>query len=287
VVGINQKSDRERGQGDPGPLLLGQVLHRPGVRVLRAEERDGVGKNDPNNEFIGDQSLTSHFLMSAEALFVALKKNFTDEDISREVHGFVELFSCLSDPPIKTAQGLWAELFLIERSSDPKKLMTAWHSTPEDKFDFNANKERIEVKSTGKDKRFHHFSLGQLDPPKDTQTIVASLFAKRSAGGKSIEHLILSIQPNLMDDIEMMRKLFLITNKTLGDSISDSLVITFDYEAAKESLAFYEVKNIPRIMNEAIPIEVSDVSFDVDLGMVEKFDRQDNEDQNGLIDAAF
>ncbi len=235
-------------------------------------------------KFIGDNELLiNHFLRSVQVLTSSLGDVYTNEQIKKEVYKFVELFTSLSEPPTRTAQGLWAELFVIERSSDPRKLVAAWHTGPEDKFDFNAGDERIEVKSTSKDVRSHKFSIGQLNSPEGTHAVIASLFTRRSAGGISIERLILDIQPSLAGDAEMLRNFFFVINKTLGNSISESLNISFDYEVAKESLAFYEVKNIPRIMNEHIPAEVSDVFFEVNLSAVKKLGHKDIEDKTGLI----
>src|SRR3989344_596126 len=131
-------------------------------------------------KFIGENELlVNHFLRSAEVLTSSLGNRYTNEQIKREIYKFVELFTSLSEPPIKTAQGLWAELFVIERSSNSRKLVAAWHATPDDKFAFNAGNERVEVKSTSKDKRSHRFSIIQLNPPEGTRVMIASLFARR------------------------------------------------------------------------------------------------------------
>src|SRR5690606_26363819 len=37
------------------------------------------------------------------------------------------------EPPRKSIQGLWSELFLIEQSNFPEKVLSGWHSIPEEK----------------------------------------------------------------------------------------------------------------------------------------------------------
>ena len=143
------------------------------------------------------------------------------------------------------------------------------------------------MKSTGKDQRSHNFSLEQLNPPDTAKTVVASLFAKRSGGGKSIEDLISKIQPKLNGDAGLLRNFFLVINQTLGSSIADALSVAFDYEVAKESLAFYLAKDIPKISKENVPIGVSRVSFEANLEMVKKIEVDDLDDKSGLIASAL
>ena len=85
----------------------------------------------------------------------------------------------MTDSPTNTVNGLWSELFLIENSTNPKELINYWHNLPEEKFDFNAGKERIEVKSSSSFERKHIFSAEQLNPPSDTQVLIASVFLKQ------------------------------------------------------------------------------------------------------------
>ena len=91
------------------------------------------------------------------------------------VDKFIELFKAIKEPPKKSIQGLWSELFLIEQSANPEKIISAWHSIPEEKFDFSFDKLRIEVKSSVTESRTHHFSLAQLNPVDNTEIIIASI----------------------------------------------------------------------------------------------------------------
>ena len=65
-------------------------------------------------------------------------------------------------PPRKTIQGLWAELFIIERANNPEYLIQSWHSSSEDKFDFNDGQDKIEVKAQQMSVVFIDFPLNNL-----------------------------------------------------------------------------------------------------------------------------
>ncbi len=74
----------------------------------------------------------------------------SQKSFHKEIDKIIDLFKSLSSIPKKTIQGLWAELLVIERANSPEILIKAWHASPEDKFDFNDGKDKIEVKSTQK-----------------------------------------------------------------------------------------------------------------------------------------
>ncbi len=51
----------------------------------------------------------------------------------------------------------------------------------------------------------------------------------------------------------------------MGNSVSKSFEMYFDYQLAMDSLEFYESENIAKIDFESIPIKVTNVRFDSDL----------------------
>jgi hypothetical protein len=87
----------------------------------------------------------------------------SENNLYREIRKVIDLFSSISKTPVKSIQGLWAELLVIEKSSDPEYLINAWHNSPSDKYDFNDSIDKLEVKSTTKSKRIHRFSIEQLN----------------------------------------------------------------------------------------------------------------------------
>ena len=105
------------------------------------------------------------FLRSLHPVIMSLPAVPSREHVSSAVETLVDLFRQISQPPRKTVLGLWAELLIISRSSDPGKLVSCWHSQPEDRFDFASGVDRLEVKAAAGRLKIHHFSLEQLRPP--------------------------------------------------------------------------------------------------------------------------
>lgn len=210
------------------------------------------------------ESLQHYFLGIAETLIKSLSAKPTQQEVFQTFKNFVEIFRTLSDTPTKTLQGLWSELFLIDTAKDPTTLLNYWHCIPQEKFDFNADTEKLEVKSSSTLERIHTFASEQLNPATDKQVLIASLFAKQTSHGQSISQLATSIQQKVADN-DLTEKLFTIISKTLGNTVEQSIKIKFDFELAKNSLRFYKHQDIHKIEKVNIPNRVSEVRYKSDL----------------------
>lgn len=209
-------------------------------------------------------ALFSHFLKILSPMIAALGPTPTRAAVRSAISGLVELFQALAAPAKKTIQGVWAELLLIRLASDPHAMAAAWHRDPLERFDFSAGRQRIEVKSSSLRRRAHHFSLAQLTPPQGTQVLVASLFVERSGGGASVQSLFESVRELLASSAELTAHLDATFYRSLGSGWEEAMSEAFDWELAKESLAFFDTDRIPTV---AIPIppSVSEVRFCSDL----------------------
>lgn len=205
------------------------------------------------------------FLNTCQILIKALDQNPTNKKIKQIVDKFIELFKAIKEPPKKSIQGLWSELFLIEQSKYPEKIILGWHSIPEEKFDFSFDKLRIEVKSSSTESRIHHFNLSQLSPINNTEIIIASILVNTSVSGLSIINLMKNINNKLEYFPKQKEKLNLLVYSTLGTDIEKVNNIKFDYDLAKESLQFYKSEDIPKIEGTNIPKEISNVRFTSNL----------------------
>jgi hypothetical protein len=214
-----------------------------------------------------DKELQEYFLQISENLIRSLQGKISHREVINTLNKYIEIFRALTDSPTNTAQGLWAELLLIESSNDPKTLLSYWHNFPDEKFDFNAGKEKIEVKSTSGSERIHEFSSEQLNPPLDTQVLVASLFTRQNNSGKSIQELMKDISSKIKND-HLVEKMNTVVSRTLGNSLEQSIKIRFDYEASKSSLRFYKHQDISKVENVYIPAEVSGVRYKSDLSLI-------------------
>jgi hypothetical protein len=201
------------------------------------------------------------FLNTCQVLIKTLGQNPTNKKIKYTVGKFIELFKAIKEPPRKSIQGLWGELFLVEQSCSPENLIAGWHSIPEEKFDFSFGRLRLEVKSFATETRAHHFSVGQLNTINDIEIVIASILVRVNAGGNSLIDLLRRISNRLNDFPKQKEKLHLLVYSTLGVDIDKVNQIKFDYELAKESIRYYNSADIPKIENINTPNEVSNVKF--------------------------
>lgn len=230
-----------------------------------------------------DENLQKYFLGIAETLIKSLSQKPTSTEVYKLFKNFVEIFRALSDVPSKTIQGLWAELFIIDYSRNSSLLLDYWHNIPEERYDFNAGMEKIEVKSNSKLERIHIFTSEQLNP-QTGQVLVASIFTKQISKGKSINDLTQSILSKI-NSSELEEKLFSIIAKTLGNSLEQGINIKFDYELAKNSLKYYKHQDIEKIEKIYIPSKVSEVKFKSDLTELSPISKEEVKEFNiGLFE---
>lgn len=232
-----------------------------------------------------DRNLQEYFLRISESLVKTVGQNPTQQQVIDSLKKFVEVFKTLTDSPTNTVNGLWAELFLIENSTNPKELINYWHNIPEEKFDFNAGTERIEVKSSSNFERKHIFSAEQLNPPSDTQVLIASVFLKQHNSGNSIQYLIDRISEKIDYDFDTVEKLNTIVFRTLGSSLEHSIGVKFDYDIAQQSLRFYRHQDIDKIEEVHIPNNVSEVKYKSDLTSIKAIELNKLKERKGLFNA--
>jgi hypothetical protein len=211
-----------------------------------------------------EETMQNYFLGIATSLLNSLSKKPTQKEVFETFKNFIEIFRSLTETPTKTIQGLWAELILIEQSKNIETLINFWHNIPVEKFDFNADCEKIEVKSSSNLERVHIFTAEQLNPTNDNQVIIASIFTKQVSSGLNILDLIDKIVERITED-ELKEKIFRIVSKTLGNTFEQTTKIKYDYELAKKSLRFYRHQDISKVERINIPERVSEVKFKSDL----------------------
>lgn len=189
----------------------------------------------------------------------------TTEEVVDTFYGLSKIFSALGKSPVKSIQGLWAELLIIDLCNETSKALKHWHNSTTGTFDFDSGNVKIEIKSTSKNNREHVFNHMQLIPESDTFIAICSLFVQKSEAGISIEQLIESISRKIESELQLVDKLNRIVVETLGECLEEGLRSTFDKDVAQSSIRFYDVNIIPKIPLDVIPPEVSDVVFTSDL----------------------
>jgi hypothetical protein len=86
--------------------------------------------------------------------------------------------------------------------------------------------------------------------------------------GTTIENLQEMIFKSIPNRIDLQNTLINIISKTLGSNLLNAQNEQFNYELAKQSIAFYDGKDIPTINSNDIPPEVTDLHFKIDLSKV-------------------
>jgi len=218
-----------------------------------------------------EERLQNYFLGIAISLLNLLSKKPTQKEVFEIFKNFIEIFRSLTETPTKTIQGLWSELILIEQSKNPETLINYWHNIPEEKFDFNADIQKIEVKSSSNLERVHIFTAEQLNPSNESQVIIASIFTKQVSNGLNILELLDKID-NRITENELKDKIYRIVSKTLGNTFEQTTKIKYDYDLAKNSIRFYRHQDISKVERINIPERVSAVKFKSDLTNVKPTD---------------
>lgn len=209
-------------------------------------------------------SLKSYFIRLMDSVIQLIASPARTEDISNAVDRLATLFLALRRTPSRPIQGLWAELFLIVTSKDPLTMLKAWHNEPTERFDFSCGLDRIEVKGSGNRTRSHHFTYHQAHPPKELSVFVASLYAEDCVGGTSLGDLWDRARYLAGSNANLRLKIDQICTEVLGSDWDRARDRSFDDDVAKDSLAFYDIRDIPKVP-WALPDGVSDVRFVADL----------------------
>jgi hypothetical protein len=233
----------------------------------------------------GEPTLRRYFLGLTSAIAVSLGKQPTPQRVFEAVDALAELFRVLARPPRKSTQGLWAELLLIAQAADALALARAWHGAPDDRFDFNAGAQRIEVKSAGATRR-HHFALDQLRAPAGVEIMIASILTTRATGGTSLETLLNRVLGRLSVDPKSQAHVHRVVAETLGSNLSAGLGDAYDEQLGRESLQFFRAEDVPSVV-EPIPAQVSEVRFLADISDITPVDKSHLAARNGLFSAGL
>jgi len=214
-----------------------------------------------------DHETTRYFLSVCEMIVRMLGDRPTRAQISVAVNRLAAIFQKIRQPPARPLNGLFGELYLLSRSGNAARALTAWRADENARFDFSYGDVRIDVKTAGGRSRVHTFSYEQCNPPSGTIAVVASLYAERTAGGSSLHSLIGQIESRVSNRADLVLKLHETVAATLGASLNDGLSRCFDLRLAESSLQFFSLKAVPAIRS-ALPAGVSDVHFRSDLSSV-------------------
>jgi hypothetical protein len=232
------------------------------LRKDREPEREGtftvIRCRSPERETI------RYFLSVCETILRIGGDQPAGREIAAAVNRLAAIFQKMQKPPTRPVNGLFGELYLLWRSGNPVRAVTAWRGDDTARFDFSDGDIRLDVKTASGRLRVHTFSYEQCNPPPGTSAVAASLFAERASGGVALRSIIDDITVRIAAHPDLIFKLHEVISATLGASLGEALSARFDIKLADTSLRFFDLEAVPAIRGP-LPAGISDVHFRSDL----------------------
>ena len=194
---------------------------------------------------------------------VFFEKEKSTDEIVKLFSSLTNMFSKNVELSFNEIQGFYGELFTIYYLNQKGiSVSKYWQSEDRMKFDFSIDeKKRIEVKTTIKEERIHHFRHEQL--LSDFYDIrVVSILLRKSDTGLSLGSLIENIRSIPLIEFSVLEHIEKFINQ--ASNKQQVLSICFDETYAKQNIKFFPADRIPRF-NEKQPNGVTNTEYDVDL----------------------
>jgi Putative PD-(D/E)XK family member, (DUF4420) len=233
-------------------------------QVRKEKEIERVGTFTVIRCRLLDTEIVRYFLSICETIVAMVGDRPAHRELASAVHRLAAIFQRMQKPPVRPVNGLFGELYLIWRSSNPSRALKAWRVDEAARFDFADGDVRLDVKAATGRVRAHTFSYEQCNPPPGTIAVVASLFVERVPNGISVGNLIQEIEARVAAYPDVVLKLHEVVAATLGGTLTEALGLTFDERLADSSLRFFDLRQVPGIRG-ALPGGVTDVHFRSDL----------------------
>ncbi len=200
-------------------------------------------------------------------LFIKLSLSFCESlDETKLLSYFMdlkELFSRTDRLSQLEVQGIFGELLSIVFLYDKYGIDISHYYQKEqkEKFDFSISDfKKIEVKSTLKPLRIHHFLQHQLDTSR-FDIVVISVMLQKDDKGISLYDLIKMCEDRFSNNLSFLIQLETIIKKAHKEDLSD---LTINYDYCTSNLKVFYAKDIPRI-HEKNEDGVFNVQYDCDL----------------------
>ncbi len=208
------------------------------------------------------------------AAFVRLTFAFAEQVDKDNQYYLPKLFSTLSGLFDKERavseielQGLFAELYVILYFEENGcRISEYWQSRNKMKFDFSiSEKGRIEIKSTLRPERVHHFRHEQL-LSEIYDIKIASLMLQKNDCGISVKDVVERIREKFPTDYSLLMRIEVITSQVEEIQLS---TLRYDEEYIKQHIAFYDAKDVPHF-KEKSPEGVFNAEYDCSFENVSK-----------------
>ena len=195
----------------------------------------------------------------------------TKDYILETFQTLADFFADKTEPSENELIGLYGELYTIKTFSSELELENYWQSKDRLKFDFSiTDNVKIEVKTTTKTQRIHHFKHDQLATSMYNIWIV-SYMMRHDDKGLSLLELINLCKPLLEKNSRNLTKV----NKVLKNVDHSRLAsIRFDERLTQTQRKVYKGEDAPKF-NEARPDGVANAEYDCDFEQTESVKVED------------
>lgn len=160
-------------------------------------------------------------------------------------------------------EGMFGELFAmyVLKINYGIDISVYYQSEERRKFDFNlTEKKKIEIKTTLKPERVHHFLHLQLDTDRYDVRVISIMLQKDDAGMSLLE-LANECKDLFSTYFTIVLHLELIT-KNIEDSELEEMKFNFEY--AKDNMKIFDANKMPRLKEKDVD-GVFNIEYDVDL----------------------
>ena len=164
-------------------------------------------------------------------------------------------------------QGLFAELYVILFFEDNGcSIATYWQSQNKMKFDFSiTDKKRIEIKSTLKSERVHHFRHEQL-LSEIYDIRIASVMLQKNDCGISILDVVERIRDIHKANYPLLLRIESITSQVEEIQLRS---LRYDEKYIKQHIGFFDARKVPHF-NEKSPEGVFNAEYDCSFENIDK-----------------
>lgn len=204
-------------------------------------------------------------------LCLSMSNGLTEEQMLKNFYNLKDLFMNQKKPSLIELQGMFGELFSIYylKLNYELDISTYYQKEKNRKFDFSiTDKKKIEIKTTIKPERVHHFLHQQLDIDRFDIKII-SLMLQKDDCGLSLLELINECRDMFSNYLIIILYIEMMT-KNIDDSELDS--IKFNLEYAKNNLKIYNGVDVPRLKEKDIN-GVFNIEYDVNLENVQSISK--------------
>lgn len=196
-------------------------------------------------------------------LAISIIPEITDQKFHDYFMTLKEIFSNSKEKSEIELQGLYAELYILKYIMDNLKidLSEFYQSQEKMKFDYSVSEnKKIEIKSTTKAERIHHFRQEQLNVMM-YDIIIFSLMLRKDDQGLSLYDLIQYCKTNFAHNFKFISYLEKFIYRT---NISDLKDIKYNENYTRSNLRIIKADNIPKVEQEQTG-GVFNIEFDSNL----------------------